>query len=79
MDSIDPTINPPVGQQISHSESESYPEVDLGQRKILFYFKLCKNKVILTLSTEDHCPLNIAEEHLPITSNQPAILDVSPV
>jgi len=33
--------------------------------------------VILTLSTDDHCPLNIAEEHLPNTSSQPAILDVS--
>lgn len=77
MDSIDPTINPPVGQQINHSESESYPEEDLGQGKILVYFKLCKYKVILTLSTEDHCPLNIAEEHLPNTSSQPAILDVS--
>ncbi|XP_045030419.1 uncharacterized protein LOC116931790, partial [Daphnia magna] len=57
VDSIDPTINPPVGQQINHSESESYPEEDLGQ--------------------EDYCPLNIAEEHLPNTSSQPAILDVS--
>jgi len=44
MDSIDPTINPPVGQQISHSESESYPEADLDQGKILFYFKLYKIK-----------------------------------
>ncbi|EFX76905.1 hypothetical protein DAPPUDRAFT_106666 [Daphnia pulex] len=26
---------------------------------------------------EEHCPLNIAEEHLPYTSSQPAILDVS--
>ncbi len=45
--------------------------------KILFYFKICKIKVILTLSTEDHCALNVAEEHLPNTSSQPAILYVS--
>ena len=33
MASIDPAINPPVWQQVSHSKSESYPEVDLCQGK----------------------------------------------
>jgi hypothetical protein len=33
---IDPAMNPPLGQQVSHSESESYPEVDLCQGKNIF-------------------------------------------